>query len=200
VAALQQGRLENAANLIAQSLRVQENNAQAHYHLGLVMSRFGRFEEAAAHNRSAIALKPDFQDAHMNLSNSLKVLGYLEEAAKHVVAANPNLSAAHYNPFAAWRSVAELLRPGGVMMLGLYSKIASENVLPARAFVAENGFSSTPKGIRRARQAIMALAKGELATKVIEWCADFYTTSECRDLLLRAAQNVLSTPATAYRP
>jgi len=60
VAALQQGRLENAPNLIAQSLRVQENNAQAHYHLGLVMSRFGRFEEAAAHNRSAIALKPDF--------------------------------------------------------------------------------------------------------------------------------------------
>jgi tetratricopeptide (TPR) repeat protein/2-polyprenyl-3-methyl-5-hydroxy-6-metoxy-1,4-benzoquinol methylase len=97
------------------------------------------------------------------------------------------------DPFAAWRSLAELLRPGGVMMLALYSNIARESVPAARAFIAASGFPSTPEGIRRARQAIMALPKVQLATKVLEW-RDFYSTSECRDLLFHAHEQRFSIP------
>jgi ubiquinone/menaquinone biosynthesis C-methylase UbiE len=97
------------------------------------------------------------------------------------------------DPLAALRSLAELLRPGGVMMLALYSKIARESVLAARTFVAASGFPSTPDGIRGARQAIMALPKGGLATKAIEWL-DFYSTSECRDLLFHVQEQHFAVP------
>ena len=100
VAALQQSRLETAAELIERSLALREDDAQAHYHLGLVMGGLQRFEQAAAHNRRALALKPDMLDAHTNLGNALKALGRLDEAKacyEHVVATNPKLAAAHYN-------------------------------------------------------------------------------------------------------
>ena len=61
---------------------------------------------------------------------------------------------------------------------------------PRALLLLKTVFHPRRRGFGVRAQAIMALAKGELATKVIEWCADFYTTSECRDLLLRAAQNV----------
>jgi tetratricopeptide (TPR) repeat protein/SAM-dependent methyltransferase len=97
------------------------------------------------------------------------------------------------DPFAVWRSLAELLKPGGVTRLALYSKIATESVLAARAFVAAKGFQCTPDGIRRARQAIMALPKEELATKVIE-STDFYSTSGCRDLLFHIHEQRFAIP------
>jgi tetratricopeptide (TPR) repeat protein/SAM-dependent methyltransferase len=97
------------------------------------------------------------------------------------------------DPFATWRSLAELLKPGGVMRLALYSKIATEPVLAARAFVAAKGFPRTPDGIRRARQAIMALPKVELARQVIG-SGDFYSTSGCRDLLFHVHEQRFAIP------
>jgi tetratricopeptide (TPR) repeat protein/2-polyprenyl-3-methyl-5-hydroxy-6-metoxy-1,4-benzoquinol methylase len=97
------------------------------------------------------------------------------------------------DPVAAWRSLAKLLRPRGVMMLGLYSKIARESVTAARSFIAASGFPSTPDGIRSARQAIAALPQGELTRKVIEW-RDFYTVSECRDLLFHVHEQRFTIP------
>jgi len=97
------------------------------------------------------------------------------------------------DPVAAWRSLAELLRPGGVMRLALYSKMARESALAARAFVAAKGFPSTADGIRRARQAIMALPKEDLATQVMG-AADFYSTSGCRDLLFHVQEQCFVIP------
>jgi tetratricopeptide (TPR) repeat protein/2-polyprenyl-3-methyl-5-hydroxy-6-metoxy-1,4-benzoquinol methylase len=91
------------------------------------------------------------------------------------------------DPVAGWRSLAELLRPGGVMMLALYSKIATEPALAAHAFVAAERFPSTLDGIKRARQAIMAMPKEELATKVMA-TADFYSAGGCRDLLFHVQE------------
>ena len=97
------------------------------------------------------------------------------------------------DPFAAWRDLTGLLRPRGVMELALYSKTARLPVLAARAFAATHGFAATADGIRRARQAIMALPESELA-KSITTAADFFSTSKCRDLLLHVQEQCLTIP------
>ncbi len=97
------------------------------------------------------------------------------------------------DPVAAWRRLVELLRPGGVIMLALYSNIAREPVTAARAFIARNGFLSTAEGIRHARQALLALPEQELARTVVGF-KDFYTTSECRDLLFHVQEHRFTIP------
>lgn len=97
------------------------------------------------------------------------------------------------DPFAAGRALMALLRPGGLMMLSFYSKAATPHVLAARAFVAAQGFATTADGIRRARRAIMALPDGELVKEVVD-TADFFSTSECRDLLFHVQEQRLTIP------
>src|SRR5258708_25956756 len=43
------------------------------------------------------------------------------------------------DPWAGWRALLSLLRPGGFMLLGLYSEMARRPVLAARARIAERG-------------------------------------------------------------
>ncbi len=97
------------------------------------------------------------------------------------------------DPVAAWRELATLLRPGGMMRLSLYSKTATPHVLAARALTAAQGFPATADGIRRARQALRALPDGELA-KTITAAPDFYSTSECRDLFFHVQEQRLIIP------
>ena len=47
------------------------------------------------------------------------------------------------DPFAGWRTLLSLLRPGGFMYLGFYSELARRHVVKAREFIAARGYSST---------------------------------------------------------
>jgi tetratricopeptide (TPR) repeat protein/SAM-dependent methyltransferase len=86
------------------------------------------------------------------------------------------------NPWAGWRVLLSLLRPNGFMRVGLYSKLARTDVNAARALVSERGYAATVEDIRRARQDILALPEGEVVKDVAN-SLDFFTTSECRDML-----------------
>jgi tetratricopeptide (TPR) repeat protein/SAM-dependent methyltransferase len=86
------------------------------------------------------------------------------------------------NPWVGWRVLLSLLRPNGFMRVGLYSKLARADVNAARAFVKERGYAATAEDIRRSRQDILALPEGEVAKDVAN-SPDFFTTSECRDML-----------------
>ena len=44
------------------------------------------------------------------------------------------------DPFAGWRVLLSLLRPGGIMRLGLYSEIARRDIVAARDFIAARGY------------------------------------------------------------
>ncbi len=87
------------------------------------------------------------------------------------------------DPEAGWRVLLSLLRPSGVMRIGLYSELARRDIVAARAFIAERGFPATAEGIRAARAAI---ADSELRT--VTRFNDFYATSECRDLLFHVQE------------
>lgn len=95
------------------------------------------------------------------------------------------------DPFAGWRTLLSRLRPGGFMHLGFYSQIARRHVVKARELVAARGYAGTPEDIRRFRQDLTA---GD-ADAELQWLSrtpDFYSTSECRDLVFHVQEHRLT--------
>lgn len=95
------------------------------------------------------------------------------------------------DPFAAWRILLNLVRPNGFMRVGLYSEIARRNmsINAARAFVKERGYTSTADDIRRCRQDLL-----NSPLKRVVAAGDFFSTSECRDLLFHVQERQLTIP------
>ena len=97
------------------------------------------------------------------------------------------------DPLKGWRKLLGVLRPHGVMRIGLYSEFARREVVAGRRIIAERGFGTSPDEIRRCRQELLALPDGAPAKANTKW-RDFYSLNECRDLLPRAR-----TPLTIRR-
>ena len=94
------------------------------------------------------------------------------------------------DPMRGWRVLLSLLRPNGVMRLGLYSRLARADVGMARAWIAERGYGATADDIRRCRQEMIAQGgDGQFAQLTIS--PDFASTSACRDLLFHANERQL---------
>lgn len=98
------------------------------------------------------------------------------------------------DPWAGWRVLDALLRPGGVMFVALYSETARRDVVAARAFIAQRGYGSTIEDIRAARSEMMTHADGTPLRNVALF-NDFFTTSECRDLLFHVQEHRMTLPA-----
>jgi Tfp pilus assembly protein PilF/2-polyprenyl-3-methyl-5-hydroxy-6-metoxy-1,4-benzoquinol methylase len=90
------------------------------------------------------------------------------------------------DPFAGWRRLVALLKPGGFMNLGLYSRAAREDVRDARAYLSgETGMRADD--IRKARRRLIEAGKfAELTGR-----PDFFTISSCRDLLFHVQEHQL---------
>jgi SAM-dependent methyltransferase len=92
------------------------------------------------------------------------------------------------DPWAGWRILLSLLRPDGVMQVGLYSELARQNIVAARALIAEHGYRPIPDDIRRVREIIAAAEDGSLLKSISQW-GDFFSMSECRDLLFHPQEH-----------
>jgi SAM-dependent methyltransferase/tetratricopeptide (TPR) repeat protein len=92
------------------------------------------------------------------------------------------------DPWAGWRILLSLLRPGGFMRLGFYSEVARRNIVRTRAFIAEQGYGSTAEEIRRCRQDMMASDETAGFGRMFQ-ITDFFSTSECRDLLFHVQEH-----------
>ena len=90
---------------------------------------------------------------------------------------------------AGWRVLLKLLRPGGFMRVGLYSEIARRGIVAARSFVLERGYHPTADEIRRCRQDLI-----DSPLKDVVRAGDFFSTSECRDLLFHVQEHRLTIP------
>jgi SAM-dependent methyltransferase len=97
------------------------------------------------------------------------------------------------DPWQGWRALLSLLRSGGVMQVGLYSKLARQNVVAARALIAERGYRPVPEDIRRCREEILAAEDGSLL-KSASTFSDFFTTNECRDLIFHVQEHQMTLP------
>lgn len=93
------------------------------------------------------------------------------------------------DPLAGWRVLVSLLKPGGVMKLGLYSELARRHIVAARSLAA--GLD-----VREARRRILALPTDHPARRVAA-LRDFYSASGARDLILHAQEHRFTVPQLA---
>lgn len=96
------------------------------------------------------------------------------------------------DPWAGWRILLSLLRPGGRMQIGLYSEMARRNVVAARALIAARGYKPNPDDIKQCREEIMATSDPLLNS--LSRGSDFFTTAECRDLLFHVQEQRTTLP------
>ncbi len=96
------------------------------------------------------------------------------------------------DPWQGWRVLLSLLRPGGAMQIGLYSRLARRSIVAARALIAERGYRPIADDIRRCRQEI-ATSSDALLKSVARW-EDFFATNECRDLLFHVQESQVTIP------
>jgi 2-polyprenyl-3-methyl-5-hydroxy-6-metoxy-1,4-benzoquinol methylase len=94
------------------------------------------------------------------------------------------------DPWTGWRTLLSLLRPGGFMFLGLYSKIARRDVVRLRQWIAEQGYGSTADEIRRCRQDLMNPGNGIGSADGRP--SDLFTISGCRDLLFHVQEHCVT--------
>ena len=99
------------------------------------------------------------------------------------------------DPLAGWRVLVDVLRPGGLMFVALYSEAARQPVVMLREMIAEKDYAASVDNIRRFRGDIMDAARNgdtEMA-KIVEW-RDFYGMSCCRDLLFHVQEHRFTIP------
>jgi SAM-dependent methyltransferase len=93
------------------------------------------------------------------------------------------------DPLAGWCALLSLLRSGGFMHVGLYSELARQDIVAVRQFIAERGYRPTVDNIRRCRQDLL-----NSPLKGVAKAGDFFSTSECRDLLFHVQEHRLTIP------
>ena len=82
------------------AIRLQPDDAVAHYNLGIALAAQGKLDEAIAEYRTAIRLKPDYAMAHNNLGLALASQGKLDEAVaeyRTAIRLKPDYAEAHCN-------------------------------------------------------------------------------------------------------
>ncbi|WP_449221209.1 class I SAM-dependent methyltransferase [Tistrella mobilis] len=97
------------------------------------------------------------------------------------------------DPFRDWQVLRDLLRPGGWMRIGLYSRTARRTVTRARAWLAEQNRGKTPAEIRRFRQELVA-GRLDPALEPLKAFGDIHNLYHLRDLLFHE-QELTFTPA-----
>ena len=81
------------------------------------------------------------------------------------------------------------------MNIGLYSKIARQHLIAGHSLISEKGYTTSPEDIRHCRQDIMAMAaNGNTEMEEISNRADFFSLSECRDLLFHVQEAQFTLP------
>jgi SAM-dependent methyltransferase len=96
------------------------------------------------------------------------------------------------DPWQGWRVLLSLLRPGGAMQVGLYSELARQNIVAARALIAARGYQPIAEDIRRCREAI--LGSDDPLLQSVTQSEDFFATNECRDLLFHVQEHRIALP------
>jgi len=91
------------------------------------------------------------------------------------------------DPGAGWRLLLSLLRPDGLMLVGLYSAAARRSLTAARELIAQRGYRPTPDDIRACRQDLLLRGNPPPFT-------DFSSTSGCRDLLFNVMEHQFTLP------
>jgi len=95
-------------------------------------------------------------------------------------------------PMAGWRVLTDLLKPGGLMCIGLYSELARSQIVKARREIASLGIGTSATEIRNFRE-LLRLSESE-DTKRLKTISDFFSLSEFRDLVFHVQEHRFTLP------
>lgn len=98
------------------------------------------------------------------------------------------------DPEQGWGTLLSLLRPNGCMHIGLYSEFARRKLAVAQNWLHTRGYGAITEDIRRARQDLIAAAADEPTFNDVLNFPDFFTMSECRDLLFHSQEQSFTIP------
>lgn len=90
-------------------------------------------------------------------------------------------------PETGLKILANHLETDGLLRIGLYSDMARRSVTKAKEYIREKGYGASSDEIRLARKDIQNLGDDHPARGVVH-AADFFSLSECRDLLFHAQE------------
>jgi ubiquinone/menaquinone biosynthesis C-methylase UbiE len=63
------------------------------------------------------------------------------------------------DPMEGWKVLTDLLKPGGLMKIGLYSELARQNVTKIRQEIITLGIAATDRGMKGFRQSVISQTK-----------------------------------------
>ena len=97
------------------------------------------------------------------------------------------------DPMSGLRVLADVLKPGGIMKIGLYSERARESIIKIRETIAAQHVAPVPDEIRKLRQEILAkAASGDFGMQMLMGVRDFFSLNECVDLLFHVQEHRFS--------
>ena len=90
-------------------------------------------------------------------------------------------------PMAGWRVLVDLLKPGGLMRIGLYSELARHHILEVRKEIALLKLGTSEADIREFRHSLAESREEnhQLLTKSL----DFFSLSELRDAIFHVQEH-----------
>ena len=103
----------------------------------------------------------------------------------------------HMNdPWAGFRAIVSVLRPGGYVRPALYSKIVREHVYAVRNWALQKGFGGDMQSVARFRETLLTLPPHPLLD-LIRNSPDFSTLNELRDLVFHPHERPVTIPEIA---
>lgn len=100
------------------------------------------------------------------------------------------------DPIDGWRRLVQKLKPNGLLRIGLYSERARRVLNPARELAKHHGWQGDTHGIRAFRRHVLDTAADDPLRQVLR-AADFFSTSECRDLIFHVNEQDFTLPRIA---
>ena len=100
------------------------------------------------------------------------------------------------DPLEGWRVLVGLLRPEGLMKIGLYSERGRYAVKAVREFARARGFQPTAAGIRKCRRAILELPAEHPVRGALNF-RDFFSLSGFRDFSMHIQEHTFTLPCIA---
>ena len=95
-------------------------------------------------------------------------------------------------PMTGWRILTKLLKPDGLMRIGLYSKIARQHIMKVRKEITLLRLGKSETEIRKFRQSLVE--SFDIDHKKLTKVSDFYSLSMFRDLIFHEQEHHFTIP------
>ena len=94
----------------------------------------------------------------------------------------------HMNePMAGWKVLTDLLKPGGLMHIGLYSELARQHIVRVRKEITLLGIETSESEIRKFRRSLAE--SNDKNHQLLTKSSDFFSLSMLRDLIFHVQEH-----------